>query len=694
MTNEFLEAALTYASLGWRVFPLRPRSKDPATRHGFKDATTDVRQIKSWWTANPNYNVAIATGNGLTVIDVDDKPEKHPYLGSDVLRDWEFEHGKISETVTAMSGTGGAHYYYDTAGWAIPKCESPDLSLDLRGEGGYIVAPPSIHPETGEPYMWDISPEDMEPTAVNATDKACIQWIYDNRIGHNKASSKEQPKADANSIEPIPDGQRNATLFSIGRSLLAKGATKEEILERLSGINLVRCKPPYPQEGIVKIVESVCSKEPGFSEEVKSTAKGTSNTRFNHAKVAKKMISENHACFIDGVPAVMIDGRYQMGWEAVNKAVLLHHETASSTNRKEVREYLALTAPQVQSSPPNLIGFANGVLDINTMQLREYTPSDIIQNVIPHDWNPYAESPLVDETLRKLSANDPIIELNLTEFMGLCLYRSGDLAYFPILLGKKGKNASNGKSTYIKMVRSMLGNGNCSSLSFNDLGQQFLKRYIAGKLANLGDDISAKQIDSNALETVKKAAAGDRVFCDVKNGGAFEFDSYCTFIFSANRMPSFESEDDGLNRRMFPLRFNARFTRDDPDFDPRISKKLEGETACQRMLVRAVDGLKRCIANDGPTPNKESRAMLEDIKEANNSIIQWMRDVDRDSDSFIGCQPTPLFEAYREWCSKSGIKNPYGKPGFGKMLVELFGIESYVKWTDGQNQRLYRRIED
>lgn len=695
--SEFLEAALLYASMGWRVFPLKPRSKSPATVHGFKDATTDAGQISAWWTQNPAYNVGIATGDGLVVIDVDDKP-KNPVQGSDMLRDWEYEHGHLSETVTAISGTGGTHYYYDVGDVSVPSSQSATLFIDLRGDGGYIVAPPSIHPDTGEPYMWDIEPSlDNPPAKVSTVEKRCLDWIYANRGTAGKTGAAKPH------IEQVHEGEgRNNYLYKMGCAIRAQGADDTTISIYLTQVNAQTCKPPMDSDELLRVIQSVCRLPIGLSDEAKAAKEGkqsgaspgSSTARFNHAKLAKQLINEHHACFIDGVPSIFIDGRYETGWESINRAIVKLHENANSSNRKEIREYLALIAPQVESSPPNLIGFNNGVLDINTMQIREYTEQDVILNVIPHDWNAFAESPLVDDTLRKLAAGDPVIELNLTEFMGLCLYRSGELAYFPMLLGKKGKNASNGKSTYIGMIRSMLGNENCSSLGFNDLGQQFLKRYIAGKLANLGDDISAKQIDSNAIETVKKAAAGNRLFCDVKNGGAFEFNSYCTFIFSANRMPSFESDDDGLNRRMFPLRFNARFTRDDPDFDPKILDKLAEETACQRMLVRAVEGLKRCIANNGPTPNAESREMLDDIKEANNSILQWMHDVDRDAESFIGCKPTPLYESYREWCGKSGIQKPYGKPGFGKMLVELFAIESHTVSINGEKSRVYRRIED
>lgn len=689
--NELLEAALLYASIGLKVFPLVPREKSPAFKGWQEKATTDETQIRQWWTQNPNYNVGIKTGNGLCVIDVDDKPDKYAVLGSDVLREWELEHGEISETVCAKTGTGGMHYYFNVGDTRISGCESDKIHIDLRCDGNLIVAPPSIHPN-GNRYEWDISPEDMPIVQVSKTDKACIDWVYKNRKGADK---------DGKTDTTIPSGQlkegegRNEFLFKQGRSARGKGADDDTVAAFLIALNNTKCQPPLDEHELEKTIKSVCSVPAGMSEEAKKqkAAAAEAKPRFNHSKVARELIENDHACFIDGVPAVFANNHYETGWDAINRAIISKHSNASSTNRKEVREYISLMAPSVHPSPPNLIAFKNGVLDVLTMEFRDFEPSDVIQNVIPHNWNPAVECNLVDETLRKLAAGDPIIELNLSEFMGLCLYRSGELAYFPILLGRKGKNASNGKSTYIKMIRAMLGKENYTSLSFNDLGEHFLKRYIAGKLANLGDDISSKKIDADALEVVKKAASGDCIFCDVKNGAGFEFDSYCTFVFSANKMPTFESDDDGLNRRMFPLRFNARFTRDDPDFNPRISKELEKETACERMLVKAIQGLRRCIENDGPTPNSESIEMLEDIKISNNSILQWMKDVDRDADSFIGCNPTALYEDYETWCSKSGIRNRFGKPGFGRMLVELFAIESHPVSINGEKRRVYRYIE-
>lgn len=141
------EWALHYAEMGLAVFPLACRDKVPAVVDGCKAATTERTTIERWWDKNPQYNIGIATGNkssGLVVIDLDVDKNKG-IDGYDVLRDWQNKHGKLPETWQSITGRGGYHYFYKDA---IVHSNRVGLyeGVDIRGEGGYIVAPPSVHP--------------------------------------------------------------------------------------------------------------------------------------------------------------------------------------------------------------------------------------------------------------------------------------------------------------------------------------------------------------------------------------------------------------------------------------------------------------------------------------------------------------------------------------------------------------------
>ena len=150
--NPGLSAALAYCEHGWSVIPLEPRGKRPLIkweRYQFERPTNaDARQ---WWRKEPNANVGIVTGriNRLVVLDVD--PAKG---GDQALTDLEHEHGALPKTVSVRTGGGGQHFYFQHPGVPIPNCAGKlGPGLDVRGEGGYVVAPPSIH-LSGKPYEW------------------------------------------------------------------------------------------------------------------------------------------------------------------------------------------------------------------------------------------------------------------------------------------------------------------------------------------------------------------------------------------------------------------------------------------------------------------------------------------------------------------------------------------------------------
>ena len=136
--NPFLEAALQYAAWGYPVFPIKPLRKEPATDHGFKDATTDPDQIRKWWTENPNYNIGLATA-GIIVIDKDGEAGMAWPCDPDRMADLALC-GSVQET-----WSGGMHCVYGQPEGANWGCTKGDLAkgVDTRGHGGYIVVAPS-----------------------------------------------------------------------------------------------------------------------------------------------------------------------------------------------------------------------------------------------------------------------------------------------------------------------------------------------------------------------------------------------------------------------------------------------------------------------------------------------------------------------------------------------------------------------
>ena len=167
--GSLLGAAIGYASLGWHTFPVAGvrdgcctcgrtcgnPGKHPLTAHGLHDATTDDLKLARWWQRWPDANVAVACGpSGLAVIDVDPAHDGWTSLGR--LHDAGY---RWSPTATVRTGGGGVHLYFvrdaevHNSASSLPGVPFPIAGIDLRGVGGYVVAPPSRH-RSGRRYAW------------------------------------------------------------------------------------------------------------------------------------------------------------------------------------------------------------------------------------------------------------------------------------------------------------------------------------------------------------------------------------------------------------------------------------------------------------------------------------------------------------------------------------------------------------
>lgn len=156
-----LKEALEYGKYGWSVFPLLPRSKAPATSGGFHDAVKDADSIRALWGARTNCNLGIATGDisGFFVLDIDaDKG------GEESLAELENKYGSLPETLVSNTGGGGKHYLFKIPPNIKIPCTIGKLAkgIDTRGNGGYIAAPPSVHPN-GITYAWHGGTANISP---------------------------------------------------------------------------------------------------------------------------------------------------------------------------------------------------------------------------------------------------------------------------------------------------------------------------------------------------------------------------------------------------------------------------------------------------------------------------------------------------------------------------------------------------
>lgn len=228
-------AALGYASLGFRVFPIKEASKSPPLIKKWPDqATVDVGTIASWWRRWPNANIGIATGekSGFFVVDVDARSGGEASLDQLCERSGDFP-------TTAMQITGGGrHLLFRSIGPVKNSASTIAPGIDIRGDGGYIVAAPSVHP-SGLVYKWGVEPHCLaEPPG----------WL----IGLLNGSANLVSSGSA-----TPEGQRNEALFKYGCSLRNQGTKRIEVTAELYRHNDLNCRPPLPDEEVSNIIENV-----------------------------------------------------------------------------------------------------------------------------------------------------------------------------------------------------------------------------------------------------------------------------------------------------------------------------------------------------------------------------------------------------------------------------------------------------
>jgi hypothetical protein len=242
MSDPMLRHALKLAGRGFRVHPLN--GKVPLLTGWPDKATTDVAAIRAMWARHPNANVGIATGLGLVVIDID------PRNGGVRSRgELEALYGPLPGAVRIRTGGGGWHLYCHTNGSAVPSGVLA-RGVDVKAEGGQVVAPGSVHPDTGKTYRFAIG------SGVLLGDLPVVPSWVPAKLSESRAAPAALP-------DVIDVGQRDSMLTSVAGSMRQRGASEAAILAALTVENEERCNPPLPESQIRKIVRSAGGWAPG-----------------------------------------------------------------------------------------------------------------------------------------------------------------------------------------------------------------------------------------------------------------------------------------------------------------------------------------------------------------------------------------------------------------------------------------------
>lgn len=481
-------------------------------------------------------------------------------------------------------------------------------------------------------------------------------------------------KTNMNVLDLAEGEGRNNALFSYILPLQQNEFNMEECRECIRIINEFVLKDPLSEDELTMVVREGAFNKPTFF-----TSKGA----FLFDKFAKYLQQAENIIKINGKLYIYRDGIYESGDEQIEVAMIKHIPNLSRSKRQEVLAYLPLLVSKESGiSDANLIAFKNGVLNIATDEFTDFSPEYIITNKIPHRYIPGATSDLLENVMKKLACGDEDVYNLLYQSIGYCFYRRNELRKSFFLLGEK----RNGKSTFLDMVSTLLGEDNTANLDLCEIGDRFRTAELTGKLANIGDDINDEWVSNTAI--FKKVVSGDTVTAERKGKDPFKLRSFAKFFFSANSLPRLGRGKDSsaVMDRLVVIPFDAKFTKDDADYDPFIKYKLRGEDVMEALIAKSVPALREVLIEQEFTVCDRVKRNLEEFEKSNNPILEFFEELDERD--YMNEPIKAVYQRYSAFCLGNNLQ-PMSALEFQKQMKKQFDVIVKTISQDGKKVRVY-----
>ncbi len=624
---------------------IKTKNKQAAER--FKDRTDfkTLDEVQSF----PEY-AGILEKNTM-FIDIDD-PEQSEIL-MDIVEALQLD-------CRVICTSRGKHFIFRNT--QLHQCKTKatlacGLTADIKV--GYVNAYEVLKLDGEERFCeWDIEP--------GAHYQEVPKWLMP--IGKKKLDFMDMEAGDG----------RNQELFNYILTLQSNDFSVEESRETIRIINSYVLKDPLSDQEIETILRDDAFKKPVFF----------NGSRFLFDRFAAYMKNTQHVVTINGNLHIYRDGVYLNGYRHIEAEMIRTIPDLSDAKRKEVLKYMQLICEQMEPADARYIAFRNGIYDVVTDTMQDFSPSIVITNKIPWDYNPQAFNELTERTLNKLACGDTAIRSLLEECIGYCFYRRSELGKAFILTGEK----NNGKSTFLDMVKAVLGEENISALDLKELGDRFTTSMMFGKLANIGDDIGDDFMQGTQVAMFKKIVTGNRIKAERKGQDPFEFNPYIKLLFSANDIPRMKDKTGAVLRRLVIIPFNAQFSKDDPDYDPFIKYKLIEQGSVEYLIKLGIIGLRRVLENQDFTRSDRVDRQLEEYEEENNPIVAFIHDLEHGEADIINEAAPDVYARYKVFCNAANMQ-PMSQIVFSKQINKRLGTEIAFRKIAGKSTRIFVKVK-
>jgi len=318
----------------------------------------------------------------------------------------------------------------------------------------------------------------------------------------------------------------------------------------------------------------------------------------------------------------------------------------------------------------SLIPFLNGVFDLDTGEFRNFREDDYFTWTLPHRYNPDAQCPFLYELINSLLPEEQVI--SLWELMGYCLWRSYPNSKLFFLFGR----GSNGKTTFARILETMLGSDNVSHASLKDLQEnRFAKAQLYRKLANIAGELEYAELKNTSV--LKQLCGGDNIDIERKYKDPFKYRNYAKLIFLTNEINKTRDTTEAFYRRVFLLEFPKKF-QNNPELDYRLLTLPEEEY--EGLLLVVLDQLQKLLRRGFhftfELDDEEAKEAYNRLSSPLNQFIEENCVVTYDREDFIF--KFEFLQRFKDWLAEKG-RTVYTDARLKQELREL-GID------EGQRQ--------
>lgn len=479
---------------------------------------------------------------------------------------------------------------------------------------------------------------------------------------------------------------RNQELFNYIVYLQTKGFSRDEIKETISIINRFVFSDSLTDYEISTICRDEAFKPDDVIAEQMEQAKNK-KVGFAHNEFGDELIESYHIITLNGQIYVYENGYYQADEKIVENKMIELFPGIKQAQRAEVLAYIRIKT-HIRSDQlkvnPYIINLENTRLDVRTNKCLEFTPDAIEFDRIPVTYDPSAYCADLDKMLNRVFLGDRELINLFEEMMGAVLLKHNRYQKAFLFYG----NGSNGKSTILDMVKTFIGARNYSAIALEKVTDRFNTAELENKLANIGDDVDNVTLKDTG--TLKKLFSGNAVMVERKGERPYTIEPYATHIYSCNAIPRSFDKSDGFYRRWMLIPFNARFSPNDPDYDPLVGDKITEPVALSYLLNIGIRGAQRLIKNGCFSEPQSVKDILELYKADNSTVLSWIDDAELNEDYFLSTPRDACYYDFTDWCKRSGIKanNVTGKKTYFKEVAQKFDFEEKAK-QKGDGKRYF-----